>query len=208
MVNKIGAHGYSEVLVLLAILFLPLGFVMDLAHEFGHVLWGIAVGGELVYLKIAFFEIYPKPALTTTFVLGHVELDGLRTGFAQGVFLLGGSLTSNIIAWVLGLLLLRFHVGHRREVALKMFGLFGILDLPLYVFFPQIGLRHWVFLGGNIPEPLIGARNMGVSDPVFYTAVAFSTLGLLLLYSRGFRNRTARIVAAMMKRLNARCECE
>jgi hypothetical protein len=62
MIHKTRVHVDSEVLVLLAILFLPLGFVMDLAHEFGHVLWGIAVGGELVYLKIAFFEIYPKRA--------------------------------------------------------------------------------------------------------------------------------------------------
>jgi hypothetical protein len=203
MVHKIVAYVGSEALILFVILFIPFGLLMDLTHELGHVLWGIAVEGKLVYLKIAYFEIYPNPALTTTFVLGHVQVSGLRTEFAHGLFLLGGSLTSDIVAWLSGLLLLKFHVGYHKEVALKILGLFGILDLPLYVFFPQIGLQHWVLLGGNIPEPLTGARNMGIGDPAFYTAVAFSTLGLLLLYSKGFRNRTARMVAAMMKRLNA-----
>jgi hypothetical protein len=202
MVHKIGAHGYSEVLVLLAILFLPLGFLMDLAHELGHVLWGIAVGGKLVYLKIAFFEIYPKPALTGTFVLGYVEVGGLRTGFAEGLFLLGGSLTTNIVAWLLGLLLLRTHTGYCKQFALKMLGFFGILDLPLYVLFPQIGLQHWVFLGGNIPEPLIGARNMGIADPAFYTIVASTTVGLLLLYFEGIRSRATKMIAPLMKRLS------
>jgi hypothetical protein len=187
MVHKIGVHVDSEVLILIAIAFIPLGLLMDLAHEFGHALWGIAAGGELVYLKIAYFEIYPNLALTTTFVLGYVEVGSLRTGFAQGLFLLGGSLTTNIVAWLLGLFLLRVHIGYRKQVALKTLGFFGILDLPLYVLFPQIGLQHWILLGGNIPEPLIGARHIGMADPAFYTVVVFTTLGLLLLYFARFR---------------------
>jgi hypothetical protein len=203
MAHKISPHGYSEVLILLAILFIPSGLLMDIAHELGHALLGIAVGGKLVYLKITFFEIYPNPALTPTFVLGYVEVSGLRTMFAQGLFLLGGSLASNIVAWSLGLLLLRFEVGHRREVALKILGSFGILDLPLYVLFPQIGLQHWIFLGGNTPEPLIGARNMGIVDPLFYAVVASTTLGLLLLYFAGIRSRATKMITALMKRLRA-----
>jgi hypothetical protein len=153
-------------------------------------------------MQVAYFEIYPTPALTTTFVLGYVRMEGLTTGFARGLFLLGGSFTANIVAWLLGLFLLWIHVGYRKRLALKMLGFFGVLDLPMYVLFPQIGLQHWVFLGGNTPEPLIGARNMGVADPAFYTIVVTVTLGLLLLYFERLRRRVRKMVVAAIRRLN------
>jgi hypothetical protein len=186
MIHKI-AHVDSKTLTLIAIAFIPLGLLMDLAHEFGHALWGIVAGGELVYLKIAYFQIYPNLALTTTFVLGYVEVEGLRTAFAQGLFILGGSLTTNIVAWLLGLFLLRVHIGYRKQVVLKTLGFFGILDLPLYVLLPQIGLQHWILLGENVPEPLIGARDLGIPDLAFYAVVVLTTLGLFLLYFTRFR---------------------
>jgi hypothetical protein len=203
MTHKI-AHVDSKTLILIAIAFIPLGLLMDLAHEFGHALWGIVVGGELVYLKIAYFQIYPNLALTTTFVLGYVEVWGLRTAFAQGLFILGGSLTTNIVAWLLGLFLLRVHIGYRKQVVLKTLGFFGILDLPLYVLFPQIGLQHWILLGGNIPEPLIGARHLGIPDLAFYAVVVLTTLGLFLLYFARFRAylfRRAEYVRSIIKPL-------
>jgi len=169
-------------LVLIALAFIPLGLLMDLTHELGHALWGIFAGGELAYLKIAYFQIYPNLSLTPTFVLGLVEMVGLRTGFARGLFLLGGSMTTNIVAWLLGLFLLRVHTGNRKQAILKTLGFFGILDLPLYVLLPQIGLQHWILLGGNIPEPLLGARHVGIPDHAFYAIVVLATLGLLLLY--------------------------
>jgi hypothetical protein len=173
---------------------------MDIAHELGHALSGIALGGKLTYFKIAFFEIYPNPSLTTTFELGQVEMTNLGKS-AFGVFLLYGSLTTNVIAWLIGLLLLKLHFGNRTKLALKIFGLLGILDLPLYVLFPQIGLQHWVFLGGNSPEPLVGARNLGIPDLAFYIAVAFTTLGLILLYFVGIRNRTEKSIAEFIRRI-------
>lgn len=159
-------------------LFVPLGFVMDFIHEFGHVMWGIAAGGKLTYMKIAFFEIYPTFGITSQFRLGFVEVEGLTTGFKYGLFLLGGSLTTNIVAWLLAPLLLRTRFGYKTKIALRIFGLFGLLDLPLYVVLPQIGLQHWIFLGGYQPEPLVGARKMGMPDPAFYLIVILSTLGL------------------------------
>jgi hypothetical protein len=174
-------------LILIALAFIPLGLLMDLTHELGHALWGIVAGGHLAYLKITYFQIYPNFALTPTFVLGYVEVMGLTTGFARGLFLLGGSVTTNIVAWLIGLLLLTVHTGNRKQVILKTLGFFGILDLPLYVLFPLIGLQHWILLGGNIPEPLIGARHVGIPDPAFYAIVISTTLGLLLLYLARFR---------------------
>ncbi len=171
-----------EALLLPLVLFIPLGLLMDFVHEFGHVIWGTAAGGRFAYMKIAFFEIYPQFAITPQFVLGSTRVEGLTTDFANGLFLLGGSLTTNVISWLLALLLLRRNLTYETRVALRVLGLFGLLDLPFYVLFPQIGFRHWIFLGGCQPEPLIGARKLGIPYPAFYVMVVLTTLGLIFLY--------------------------
>lgn len=186
---KFGISVNYKALFLPLVLFIPLGLIMDFVHEFGHAIWGIASGGNLAYMKIAYFEIYPKLTLTSTFILGFVEVEGLKTELASGLMNLGGSLTTNIVAWLLALLLLRVKFEHKTQVALKILGLFGIFDLPFYVIFPQIGLQHWIFLGGRGPEPLIGARKMGIPDPAFYTMVVLTTLGLVFLYFKSLWER-------------------
>ena len=163
-------------------LFIPLGLVMDFVHEFGHALWGSAVGGSLNYMQIAYLIVYPRLATAAQFHLGKVVVTGLPTDFANGLFLLGGSLTTNIVAWLLALILLKTSLRYKTRVALRILGLFGLLDLPFYAILPQIGLQHWIFLGGDKPEPVLGARNMGIPDIAFYIIVAFTTLGLAFLY--------------------------
>lgn len=181
------------------VLFVPLGLVIDFVHEFGHAVWGTAVGGRLAYMKVTFLEIYPRFALTSQFVLGYVSFEGL-TGSNYGVFLLGGALTTNIVAWVMALILLKMNLGNRTRIALNVLGLFGIFDLPFYVVFPQIGLQHWIFLGGCQPEPLLGARMMGIPDPIFYLMVVLTTFGLIFLYFKPLREKTAKIMKMLLAR--------
>ena len=187
MVQELRAGFNFKKLVLPLVLFIPLGLVMDFVHEFGHALWGSAVGGRLNYMQIAYLVVYPRLAITPQFRLGYVEVTGLSTSFKHGLFLMGGSLTTNMVSWLLALILLKRKFGHRTQVSLKILGFFGLLDLPFYVVFPQMGLRHWIFLGGNWPEPLIGAREMAISDPLFYTVVILTTLGLIFLYYKPLR---------------------
>jgi len=182
VVPKLGiGFNYKTILTPL-VLFIPLGLVMDFAHEMGHAIWGTAVGGSLTYMQIAYLEIYPRLAITSQFQLGLTRVDGLTTNFAYGFMLLGGSMTTHIVAWLIGLILLKTSLGNNTKVAMKLLGLFGILDLPFYVFFPQIGLHHWIILGGCRPEPLLGARKMGIPDLAFYLIVILLTLGLVFLY--------------------------
>ncbi len=164
------------------VLFIPLGLAMDFVHEFGHAFWGTALGGKLNYMKIAYLQLYPRLAITPQFILGKVVVTGLNTEFAYGLFLLGGSLTTNIASWLLALIMLKISLRHRTRVALKILGLFGLLDLPFYVVLPQISLQHWIFLGGDKPEPLLGAQKMGIPDTVFYTILVITTLALAFLY--------------------------
>lgn len=106
---------------------------------------------------------------------------------------------------ILATILLRISLSINAQVALKVLGAFGILDLPLYVVFPQLGLSHWIFLGGTEPEPLNGARILGIPDPAFYLAVALLTLALLLLYSKTLRmNVSTKIRAVLPIRTDSR----
>lgn len=187
-----------ETLVLLLVLFVPLGLVMDFVHECGHAMWGTAAGGRLAYMQIAFFEIYPRLAITPHFRLGYAQVEGLTTKFASGLMSLGGSLTTNIVSWLLALILMRTSLRYKTRVALKVLGLFGLVDLPFYVLFPQIGLGHWIFLGGRIPEPLVGARNMGIPDAAFYLVVALTTLGLVFLYFKPFLEKAWKTIEAFL----------
>jgi hypothetical protein len=192
-----GGFRYKTLLLPL-VLFVPLGLVMDFVHELGHAVWGTAVGGRLTYMQIAYFEIYPRLGIASQFRLGYAQVEGLTTKFASGLMGLGGSLTTNFISWLIILVLLKFDFGHKTQVALKTLGLFGLLDLPLYILFPQMGLRHWIFLGGCQPEPLIGARNMGIPDPVFYSIVILTTLGLTFLYFRSFWEKVGKRIRALI----------
>jgi hypothetical protein len=163
---------------------LPIGFVMDLIHESGHALWGIVQGGVLTYMQIAFFQIYPVLSLANDFRLGYTVVEGMSSSFSRGVFLLGGSLTTHVASWLLTLILVRVRLGYKTRVLFWTLGLLGLLDLPFYIFFPQIGLKHWIFVGGSSAEPLIGARLMGLPDPLFYFLFGFTTLFLGFLYTK------------------------
>jgi len=186
---ELKAYFKHDRFILHLVLFIPLGLVMDFVHELGHAIWGVALGGSLDYMKIAYFEVYPRFNVTSKFILGYVVVTGLQTDFAYGLFRLSGSMTTNIVSWLLALILLRKNFGRKTQDALKILGLFGLLDLPFYTVFPQIGLRHWIFLGGDEPEPLLGARKIGVPDPAFYIIVIFITLGLSFLYFKPPRKR-------------------
>jgi hypothetical protein len=171
----------------LSAIFLLSALIMDFMHEFGHALWGILAGGQLAHMQIAYFVVFPRIELVSNFVLGFVRVTGLTSSFGHGLFLLGGSLTTNAVAWLLAFIMLKRKFSHRIDIAIKVSGIIGLLDLPFYVFLPQIGLRHWVFLGGDTAEPLIGARELGVSDPVFYLFVFLVTFALAILYFEPFR---------------------
>jgi len=171
----------------LVFLILILGLLMIFVHELGHVIWGAAAGGTLSRVQIAFFQLFPKVAVTSQFCLGSVEMNGLISSAQTGLFLLGGSTTTNVLSWLLSPLTFTRRLSSGRRRAVKIVGTFGLLDLPLYVALPQFGLQHWIVLGGSRPEPLVGARMLGIDDPVFVVLVVFTTFGLVSAYFGGVR---------------------
>ena len=186
-------------LVILMVLLIPVGFLIALVHESGHAVWGILAGGTLDYMKIAYLEIYPQLAINHPFQLGLTRVSGLNYGSAAyGLMLLGGSTTTHFTSWILGIALLHKALGSQLRFALKALGLFGVVDLPFYIIFPQVGLRHWVFLGGSEPEPLNGATMIGIPDSAFYLVAALSVFGLALLYSKTLRSKISATVKGLL----------
>jgi hypothetical protein len=168
--------------IFLVMVFVSSGLTMDLIHEIGHAICGMIVGGTLTYIQVAFFQIYPSLAFTSHFRLGYCVVHGLSTNFEYGLFLIGGSLTTYIAAWIIAFILINHNLDEKTHVFLKTIGWFGVLDLPFYIIFPQIGLRHWIIIGGDIAEPLIGAQKMGIPEPVFYTITTLLTIALVYFY--------------------------
>ena len=167
-----------------AALLMPMGLLIGLIHELGHALAGTALGGTIAYLQVGFVELYPKLTIASQFKLGSVIVTGLPSPTQQGLLLLAGSLSSTIAALTIGVLLYTRKMDCRSTYYLKIIGILGLLDLPFYATFSSMGLRHWILLGETQPEPLIGARQMGIPDPIFYLAVAAITFALILLYSK------------------------
>ncbi len=182
------------------IMFVPLGFVMDLVHELGHAIWGTTAGGNLNFMQIAYLEIYPRLAMTSRFVLGYARVTGIPTQFGSGLYLLGGSLTTNLTSWLLALSFLKMGLDFKTEVVVKILGLWGLLDLPLYVLLPQIGFHHWLIIGGSQPEPLVGARRMGIPDLIFYTLVVLTTVGLIFFYFKPLRQKVRRWLSSFSEK--------
>ncbi len=187
--------------VLSAVLLMPMGLLVGLIHELGHVFAGTALGGTLSYFQVGFFELYPKLTIATQFRLGAVIVTGLSSPTQQGLLLLAGSLAASVAAIVIGILLYTKEVGSRIGLSLKILGVFGFLDMPFYVAFSSLGLRHWILLGENQPEPLIGARQLGIPDPIFYFAVSIITFVLILLYSRWARISTLNVARELKRTL-------
>jgi len=172
---------YNKI-VFSVLIFISSGLVMDLIHEIGHAMWGTVAGGTLTYMQVAFLQVYPRLAFTSHFRLGYCVVQGLSTDFGYGIFLIGGSLTTHIAAWIITFILINHQLEEKIHIFLKATGWFGVLDLPFYVIFPQIGLRHWIIIGGETAEPLIGAQKMGIPDPVFYIITILLTMVLLYFY--------------------------
>jgi len=181
--TKIGASmQYGRLLSHLG-LFVILGLLVDLVHELGHGFLGTIAGGRFAYLQIAYFILYPSLAVTSDFRLGVALIEGLPYGsFAYGLMLLGGSMMTNVASWTIAIIQHFKRFKGRTRFALKVVGFLGMLDLPLYIILPQMGLSHWLIMGGREPEPLQGARMIGIPDYAFLFLAALSTSCLFYLH--------------------------
>jgi hypothetical protein len=187
-----------------AILLIPMGFLIGLIHELGHFFVGTAFGGTLTYFQVGFLELYPELTIASQFRLGSVIVTGLSSPFQHGLLLLAGSATVSIAALIIGALIYTKKLGNRTRPYLTILGFLGLLDMPFYVVFPSLGLRHWILFGENWPEPLIGAQQLGIPNPIFCLVISITTFALVLLYSERARIAVIRIVVDLKMKIKSR----
>lgn len=178
--------GHSLYLLIAFIVVSP--FIVAFVHECGHAICGIILGKTPVYMRVLWFEVYPRFALTAEMVPSAITyFKETMTGSDLGWIQLSGSLATNVVSWIAGLMLL-----------VKKFRLYG--KLPLLV----VGLLFWVELPSNIfmsYEPIVGAMSLGMSVLTIGLMFSILIIGPLLLYvlslkveiSKAFRSKRTSI---------------
>jgi hypothetical protein len=180
-----------RVAVLVVLYLVLLGPIGTLVHEGGHAAGVVCGGAHVTRVGLGFgLVLYPELAWEGWRpYFGWVEWDGDLSPRAHGAMLLAGSGTTAAVALLASLLLAGIRqVGPVTHVlrALSLLHLDGLT----YTFLPQWGLRHWGPLGGDTPEPLVGARALGLPETGFEAImIALSLLcaALLAVHLRRYR---------------------
>lgn len=164
--------------------FWPLAFVGLVVHELAHGLTAHALGGEFLALWVfPGIELWPDfgaPYDGTFTYFGLVRyLSG--PGWAdteRGWATLMGSGSTFVVGVVALIALLSIRPRNRWLRYLLISLALWYLDMLTYTVFPQLGLPHWIIVGGRTPEPVIGAERLGVDRTLFTVAVVFVCAGM------------------------------
>ena len=153
-------------------------------HELGHGITVELLGGD-------FTELYIFPGLQIWPNLG-VTYNGDRNGYVAKVryefpvdweancwevgFVLFMGSGLNLLASIIALSSLYII----RPVRWFRFFLIAeslmFFDILFYTFLPKFHLKHFIFIGGDIPEPLLGALMLGFSEIEFMILIAIISM--------------------------------
>ena len=169
------SDGISLRLILMFFVALGLvGIVGLFVHELGHGITAEVLGGEFRGLYVMpGVQVWPHPGQSYAKAWpGYVGLADLKIdGWQAGVVDLMGS-GSNLLVAALALGALWMFRPHEWSRRLLVAEALMFVDLLFYTFLPQIGLRHFFFIGGDYAEPLEGAVRLGVPAWAFMLLVA------------------------------------
>ena len=185
MAGDMASRSPKRQLALVVTAALGVGVVLGAAaHEAGHAVTAMLFGQQIHSFGVApGVELYPRlRQVPWDGWIAYVDHDTPPRAWQAGLCTLMGSGTTALLAY--GLLGAAALAGRGRPLAVTALLTAGVVfawDILMYAAMPQVGLRHAVFVGGADPEPLLGARRMGISPPVFWTllvlhAVAFHVL--------------------------------
>ena len=162
-------------------------------HEvIGHVLVGWLVGGQVTFVEVLGFELYPYPGwIGWQGHYGCCDVEDVPSATAENVVSLAGSASTWMVSVVATIALyLRRWRGPRRAI-LVCASLWWI-DLATYLL-PVFGFRRSLFWGGTYSEPYEAAVALGVPGLLFLTlALGSSALLAAALVARLISDRPAR----------------
>ncbi|MCB2153285.1 M50 family metallopeptidase [bacterium] len=197
-------------IAVLVILTLLLGLpATGFFHEFGHGATAILLGGRIDHIWLfPGIELFPDLgfSLIDEFPcnLGGCGISGLNADWKVSVESLMGSGCTLIAAYLI-ILWPFLREAHWSTCLTITFSLPFAWDIILYSTLPLAGLRHAVFLGGEVPEPLIAARDLGVSYWVYFSALIFHVLLFHTLLVRVWRKKKIQNVIPSDKGIDRTC---
>jgi hypothetical protein len=169
--------------------------VGSLIHEGTHVLLMQAGGSDLKEIVIMpGIQLYPRLAKVkwSGYVAG-ISLSECPSEFFAGLCLAMGSSSNAIASYLLLVIITITRRGRRKEVVLLAASLVLAWGLIGYSFFPLLGLRHWIFVGGDYAEPIKGASMIGVPLLASYLIVGVH----VVVYHFAFAMTSVRVAKDM-----------
>jgi hypothetical protein len=158
-----------------------------LIHEGSHIVTALLMGGKILGITIMpGIQLYPTfdliPWDGRGASINYTLIQG--TAFKSGMIALSGSLYTAIVGYFLIIYAIWYRPSGWRQVAIVALALLSIWDIIAYSILPEIGLKHWGFYGGGVPEPMIGAVYAGISYNLYQLALTAHTLiaNSLVLY--------------------------
>jgi len=166
--------------------FFPLAFIGLIVHELAHGLTAEVLGGEFLALWV-----FPGIELWPDF---GAPYDGIFTYFGLVRYLSGMDWTDTERGWatlmgagstfivsIIALIALLLSKPRNRWLRYTLISLaLWYFDMLTYTIFPQLGLQHWIVLGGGTPEPVIGAEKLGVDRMLFTVGIAVTCTAMSL----------------------------
>lgn len=158
-----------------------------IVHEAGHGVLVLILGGEIRSVAIMpGIQLYPAIELQPwSGWVALIAYSPLSNPWQSGLTkIMGSGLTAILGYFAIAVLFIAQPRGLARLAWLSIAVLF-VWDIAAYSVLPVIGLRHWVFVGGIDPEPVIGAAEVGIAPVVYYMGLvlhAVASNGLILHY--------------------------
>lgn len=161
-----------------------------IAHEGGHCVAAYLFGGKVTHLVfipgIQILPTFAKVPWNGTFGSINYSLppEGASIGEKNAIKFMGAGTTA-LFALAAASLALRIGKGTPRNILLAI-GVLWPLDILTYSIFPNLGLRHWIFIGGLRAEPYEGAIGLGVPAPAYFALLGAYAIGIYFLTVRAF----------------------
>src|SRR5262245_53216096 len=148
---------HARKILVYLITFCVIAILRLLAHETGHLLSVIILGGKINLIAIMpGIRLYPTLGLQTWEGWGAIVDYSLNNGtpFKAGFIAFVGSGGTAILGYIAIAVLLAKKPNGLAQFAWLTAALLCVWDIIAYSVFPELGLRHWILIGQRTPEPL------------------------------------------------------
>lgn len=150
-------------------------------HEGGHVIVMFLNGMSITRVVIApGIQIYPVFTRVewTGFIIGLGIERGFASDYQNGLCYVMGSGTTALCSYLLLLIVYTGLHKLRKQTIVILLILSSIWasDIITYSIFPALGLKHFIFLGGSMAEPIVGVTLMNIPKWISYSVILVHAL--------------------------------